>query len=148
MLDRLMKYKDRKLYCSQHFHGSIESANKMMRAHALLINYMQRNGGKILLQEEQIDDVKEGKTDMELFVELQKDERKFAAFNRAVARLCKKCRKLFDKILVEGVKLKGVWEELEYRNYRAIVDAKYHCKKELKRRVLEEMRVEIASLSE
>ncbi len=39
MLDRLMKFQDRRLSCSQHFHGTLESANKSMRAHALLVNF-------------------------------------------------------------------------------------------------------------
>lgn len=34
-----MKFQDRRLFCAQHFHGSLESANKIMRAHALLINF-------------------------------------------------------------------------------------------------------------
>ncbi len=110
--------------------------------------HMQRSDGKILLQKEPVEDVvrEAGQTDGELFAALKKDERKFAAFNRAVARLCAKCRQLFNEILVEGVKLKEVWEALGYRNYRAIVDAKYHCKKELKKKVLEEMSIEIAAL--
>jgi len=34
-----MKYQDRRLYNTQHFHGTIQSANDMIRAHALLINF-------------------------------------------------------------------------------------------------------------
>ena len=39
MLDRLMRYQDRRLYSTQHFHGNIQSANALMRAHALLVNF-------------------------------------------------------------------------------------------------------------
>ena len=39
MLDRLMKFQDRRLYCSLHFHGTLQSATNAMRAHALLINF-------------------------------------------------------------------------------------------------------------
>ena len=39
MLDRLMKYQDRRLYATQDFHGTISSAEAAMRAHALLINF-------------------------------------------------------------------------------------------------------------
>ena len=39
MLDRLMKYQDRRLYATQNFHGNIESAEAAIRAHALLINF-------------------------------------------------------------------------------------------------------------
>ena len=39
MLDRLMKFQDRRLYATQHFHGTIQSANNQMRAQALLINF-------------------------------------------------------------------------------------------------------------
>jgi len=39
MLDRLMKYQDRRLYSTQHFHGDIANANALMRAHALLVNF-------------------------------------------------------------------------------------------------------------
>lgn len=39
MLDRLMKYQDRRLYATQHFHGTLPSANAAVRAHALLINF-------------------------------------------------------------------------------------------------------------
>ena len=52
MLDRLMKFQDRRLFCAQHFHGTLQSADKIMRAHALLINFcpyaqqtIQYNGG-------------------------------------------------------------------------------------------------------
>ena len=34
-----MKFQDRRLYHSQHFHGTISSANDAMRAHALLVNF-------------------------------------------------------------------------------------------------------------
>jgi len=34
-----MKYQDRRLYCTQNFHGTFHSANAAMRAHALLINF-------------------------------------------------------------------------------------------------------------
>jgi len=39
MLDRLMKYQDRRLYATQNFHGTLPSANAAVRAHALLINF-------------------------------------------------------------------------------------------------------------
>jgi len=39
MLDRLMKYQDRRLYATQNFHGTIPSANAAVRAHALLMNF-------------------------------------------------------------------------------------------------------------
>ncbi len=34
-----MKFQDRRLFATQHFHGTINSASAMMRAHALLINF-------------------------------------------------------------------------------------------------------------
>lgn len=34
-----MKFQDRRLFCTQHFHGTLLSADKIMRAHALLINF-------------------------------------------------------------------------------------------------------------
>ena len=47
-----MKFQDRRLFCTQHFHGTAQSANQIMRAHALLINFcpyaettIQYNGG-------------------------------------------------------------------------------------------------------
>lgn len=39
MLDRLMKYQDRRLYATQNFHGNICSAETAVRAHALLMNF-------------------------------------------------------------------------------------------------------------
>lgn len=39
MLDRLMKFQDRKLYAQQYFHGTIQSATAMMIAHTLLLNF-------------------------------------------------------------------------------------------------------------
>jgi len=39
MLDRLMKFQQRRLFCAQHFHGTLQNADKMMRAHALLFNF-------------------------------------------------------------------------------------------------------------
>lgn len=52
MLDRLMKFQQKRLFCAQHFHGTFQSANQMMRAHALLYNFcpysqqtIQSNGG-------------------------------------------------------------------------------------------------------
>lgn len=39
MLDRLMKYQDRRLYSTQNFHGTLLSAQAAIRAHALLINF-------------------------------------------------------------------------------------------------------------
>ena len=39
MLDRLMKYQDRRLYMTQNFHGTLDSANQAIRAHALLMNF-------------------------------------------------------------------------------------------------------------
>jgi len=52
MLDRLMKYQDRRLYATQNFHGTIQSAEQAVRAHALLINFcpfspyvIERKGG-------------------------------------------------------------------------------------------------------
>jgi len=39
MLDRLMKYQDRRLYSTQNFHGTLVSAQAAIRAHALLINF-------------------------------------------------------------------------------------------------------------
>ena len=39
MLDRLMKYQDRRLYATQNFHGTKLSAEEAIRAHALLINF-------------------------------------------------------------------------------------------------------------
>jgi len=39
MLDRLMKYQDRRLYATQNFHGTITSADTAIRAHALLMNF-------------------------------------------------------------------------------------------------------------
>lgn len=38
-----MKFQDRRLYSSQHFHGTLQSANDAMRAHALLINFCPYN---------------------------------------------------------------------------------------------------------
>ncbi len=47
-----MKFQDRRLFNAQHFHGTIHSASKIMRAHALLTNFcpycpqtIQKNGG-------------------------------------------------------------------------------------------------------
>lgn len=34
-----MKFQDRRLYASQHFHGTIQSATNIMRAHALIVNF-------------------------------------------------------------------------------------------------------------
>lgn len=52
MIDRLMRFQDKRLFCSQHFHGTLQSADKIIRAHALLINFcpyaqntIQYNGG-------------------------------------------------------------------------------------------------------
>lgn len=39
MLDQLMKYQDRRLYSTQHFHGELPSAIACVRAHALLVNF-------------------------------------------------------------------------------------------------------------
>ena len=39
MLDRLMKFQDRRLYSTQNFHGTLLSANTAIRSHALLINF-------------------------------------------------------------------------------------------------------------
>ena len=39
MLDRMMKFQDRRLYATQNFHGSISSAEAAVRAHAMLINF-------------------------------------------------------------------------------------------------------------
>ena len=39
MLDRMMKFQDRRLYATQNFHGSIGSAEAAVRAHAMLINF-------------------------------------------------------------------------------------------------------------
>jgi len=39
MLDRLMKFQDQRLFCGQHFHGSLQAATLQMRAHALLVNF-------------------------------------------------------------------------------------------------------------
>ena len=61
------------------------------------------------------------------------DFRKTAAFNNALDKLCTRCRKLFDTILVKGVKMKAVWQDLGYKNYQAIVNDKIRCTKELKR---------------
>lgn len=38
-----MKFQDRRLYCTQHFHGTLASANDTMRAHALLVNFCPYN---------------------------------------------------------------------------------------------------------
>ncbi len=59
--------------------------------------------------------------------------RKTVAFNNALDKLCAKCRKLFDTILVKGVKMKAVWRDLGYKNYQAIVNDKIRCTKKLKR---------------
>ena len=59
--------------------------------------------------------------------------RKTVAFNNALDQLCAKCRKLFDTILVEGVRMKAVWRDLGYKNYQAIVNDKIRCTKKLKR---------------
>lgn len=47
-----MRFQDKRLLCSQHFHGTLQSADKIIRAHALLINFcpyaqntIQYNGG-------------------------------------------------------------------------------------------------------
>lgn len=39
MLDRLMKYQDRRLHSTQDFHGTLASAQAAVRAHALLMNF-------------------------------------------------------------------------------------------------------------
>jgi len=39
MLDRLMKFQKQRLLNGQRFHGNLASANGLMRAHALLINF-------------------------------------------------------------------------------------------------------------
>jgi len=39
MLDRLMKFQNRRLDNTQHFRGNLTSANNAMRAHALLVNF-------------------------------------------------------------------------------------------------------------
>jgi len=38
-----MKFQDRRLYSTQHFHGTVASANDAMRAHALLVNFCPYN---------------------------------------------------------------------------------------------------------
>ena len=43
MLDRLMQRMDRHLFASQFFHGTIESAERHMRAWALLLNFAPSN---------------------------------------------------------------------------------------------------------
>lgn len=47
-----MRFQDKRLFCSQHFHGTLHSADKMMKAHAMLMNFcpyakqtIQNNGG-------------------------------------------------------------------------------------------------------
>jgi len=39
MLDRLMRYQDKRLHCTQNFHGTLSSAQAAIRAHALLMNF-------------------------------------------------------------------------------------------------------------
>ena len=51
MLDRLMKFQNRRLDSSQHFHGKLESANNAMRAHALLVNFCPYNSNTIRLNQ-------------------------------------------------------------------------------------------------
>ena len=49
MLDRLMKFQNRKLDNAQHFHGKLQSANNAVRAHALLVNFCPYNSNTIRL---------------------------------------------------------------------------------------------------
>lgn len=39
MLDRLMKFQDRRLYATQNLHGTLSSAQMAVKSHALLINF-------------------------------------------------------------------------------------------------------------
>jgi len=39
MIDRLMRFQERKLQSNQQFHGTLYSANQAVRAHALLVNF-------------------------------------------------------------------------------------------------------------
>ena len=43
MLDRLMKFQDKRLQATQHFHGTIQSATQNMKAYALLVNFCPYN---------------------------------------------------------------------------------------------------------
>lgn len=48
MLDRMMKFQDRRLYATQKFHGTIYSAEAIVRAHAMLINFCPFSQSTIL----------------------------------------------------------------------------------------------------
>ncbi len=51
MIDQLMKYQDRRLYNTQHFHGKFDSAITAIRAHALLINFCPFSPQTIAIKE-------------------------------------------------------------------------------------------------
>lgn len=80
----------------------------------------------------------EHKSDEDLWEELRTDEAKYTSLREAIANLCEKCKTLYN-YLMDGKKLKDIWEQLGYKNYQGIVQAKYNCKKELKRKFFIEL---------
>ncbi len=100
----------------------------------------KRKNERVDYKEEFDRDISEGehKSDEDLWEELITDEVKHTSLRNAIANLCQKCKTLYT-YLINGEKLKNIWEELGYKNYQGIVQAKYNCKKELKRKFFVEL---------
>ncbi len=82
-------------------------------------------------QDTQVDGIEESHTTEN--IELLRHK----ALVQALNMLSDKCRSLIENELNDDRKLKDLQEELGFKNYQALVQAKYNCKKRLVRKVYE-----------
>jgi len=81
--------------------------------------------------------------DVEYHQELIEQEaietRKQTAWQKAVQRMCDKCKQIYQQHIINNQKLSKLWKEMGYKNHQGIIQAKYNCKKELTRLFFEEL---------
>ncbi len=64
---------------------------------------------------------------------VQLEELHHRALSETIKKLCDKCRALYDEHIVGAKKIVDLWKALGYKNYQAMVMAKYNCRKKIAR---------------
>lgn len=82
-------------------------------------------------------EVNKGESSMETEKHMNDDLLKHKALATAIESLSPKCKTLIEAELDTQVRLKDLQQDLGYRNYQALVQAKYNCKKRLVKKVYE-----------
>lgn len=146
--DAVLSFAQKYIIGQQELPRSVEAYIRTS-AHRKIIDLWRKNNNTRAIQLEELDTAKVQNTikmmfsssvDTEDYYEQEESEHhRLVILQKAIQRLCDKCKALIEEHLFERKTLKRLKEDLNYTSYQSIVDKKQSCMKKLRKLFYKEL---------